>query len=137
MEEVSVKGLHHVEVRDDPDQAVLEIKYPKIRVLPPIGKQKKYSAPTLIYAGRLNIKVFHKILLYGCKVAESRLTSAQRLTNVIAVFCILSWRVSWMTTVNRSMPDAPPTLALTKVEVALFDQLVMDSGRRLTARNCG
>lgn len=34
MDEVAVKGLHHIEVRDsngDPDQAVLEIRYRKIR----------------------------------------------------------------------------------------------------------
>ncbi|WP_247554859.1 hypothetical protein [Bradyrhizobium sp. 138] len=50
MDEVAVKGLHRIEVRDsngDPDQAVLEIRYRKIRVLPPIGKQKRYPALTL------------------------------------------------------------------------------------------
>jgi hypothetical protein len=55
MDEVAVKGLHRVEVRDsngDPDEAVLEIRYRKIGVLPPIGKQKRYPALTLtvIYA---------------------------------------------------------------------------------------
>jgi hypothetical protein len=175
MEEVAVKGLHRIEVRDDrgePDQAVLEIKYRKIRVLPPIGKQKKYPALTLTvihaeergtpkhrekihwklitdllvqsrtaaieklqwYTKRWEIEVFHKILKSGCRAEESRLTTAQRLTNLIAVFCILSWRVFWMTMLNRSMPDAPPTLALTEVEIALLDQLVKDrnSHRRKT-----
>ena len=50
MEEVAVKGLHRIDVRDsngDPDEAVLEIRYRKIRVLPPIGKQKGYPALTL------------------------------------------------------------------------------------------
>ena len=50
MDEVAVKGLHRVEVRDsngDPGEAVLEIRYRKIRVLPPIGKQKRYPALTL------------------------------------------------------------------------------------------
>jgi hypothetical protein len=167
MEEVAVKGLHRIEVRNDrgePDQAVLEIKYRKIRVLPPIGKQKKYPALTLTvihaeergtpkhrekvhwklitdmpvqsktdaieklqwYARRWQIEVFHKILKSGCKAEESKLTTAQRLTNLIAVFCILSWRVFWMTMLNRSMPDASPTLALTEVEIALLDQLVKD-----------
>jgi hypothetical protein len=175
MEEVAVKGLHRIEVRDDrgePDQAVLEIKYRKIRVLPPIGKQKKYPALTLTvihaeergtpkhrekihwklitdlsvqsrteaieklqwYARRWEIEVFHKILKSGCKAEESRLTTAQRLSNLIAVFCILSWRVFWMTMLNRSMPDAPPALALTEVEITLLDQLVKDrnSPRRKT-----
>jgi hypothetical protein len=51
MDEVGVKGLHRVDVRDnngDPDEAVLEIRYRKIRVLPPIGKQKRYPALTLM-----------------------------------------------------------------------------------------
>jgi len=50
MDEVAVKGLHRIEVRDsndDPDQAILEVRYRKIRVLPPIGKQKRYPALTL------------------------------------------------------------------------------------------
>jgi hypothetical protein len=36
MDEVAVNGLHRVEVRDsngDPDEAILEIRYRKIRVL--------------------------------------------------------------------------------------------------------
>ena len=140
----------------------------KIRVLPPIGKQKKYPALTLTaihaeergtpkhrekihwklitdlpvqsrmdaiekiqwYARRWKIEVFHKILKSGCKAEESRLTTAQRLTNLIALFCILSWRVFWMTMLNRSMPDAPATLALTEVEIALLDQLAKDRNSR-------
>src|SRR5215467_9471686 len=50
MDEIAVKGLHPVEVRDnngDQDEAILEIRYRTIRVLPPIGKQKRYPALTL------------------------------------------------------------------------------------------
>jgi hypothetical protein len=42
MDEVAVKGLPRIEVRDskgDPDEAVLEIRDRKIRVLPPIGSR--------------------------------------------------------------------------------------------------
>lgn len=150
MDEVAVKGLHCIDVRDnngDPDEAVLEIRYRKIRVLPPIGKQKRYPALILTvipaeervtpknrkkiewklitdlpvssrtdaieklewYALRWKIEVFHKILKSGCKAEESKLRTAQRLTNLISPFCILSWRVFWMTMLNRSAPDAPPT----------------------------
>src|SRR5437868_7351067 len=167
MEEVVVKGLHRIEVRDrngDPDEAALEIRYRKIRVLPPIGKQKRYPALTLTvihaeergtpknrkkidwrlvtdlpvgsrkdaieklewYALRWKIEVFHKILKSGCRAEESKLRTAQRLTNLIAVFCIISWRVFWMTMLNRSAPEAPPPLALTAIEVALLDNLVKD-----------
>ncbi len=170
MDEVAVKGLHRIEVRDsngDPDQAVLEIRYRKIRVLPPIGKQKRYPALTLTvihaeergtpknrkkidwklitdlpvssrtdaieklewYALRWKIEVFHKILKSGCKAEESKLRTAQRLTNLISLFCILSWRVFWMTMLNRSAPDAPPTLALTATEIGVLDRLVNDKSK--------
>jgi hypothetical protein len=171
MDEVAVKGLHRVEVRDihgNADEAVLEIRYRKIRVLPPIGKQKRYPALTLTvihaeergtpknrkkidwklitdlpiqsrkdaiekllwYALRWKIEVFHKILKSGCKAEESKLRTAQRLANLISVFCILSWRVFWMTMLNRSAPDAPPTVALTDIEIDLLNRLVKDKGQR-------
>jgi hypothetical protein len=167
MEEVAVKGLHRIEVRDndgEPDEAVLEIKYRRIRVQPPIGKQKRYPALTLTvihaeergtpnnrkridwklitdlpvqvrkdaieklewYSLRWKIEVFHKVLKSGCKAEEAKLRTAQRLANLIAVYCIVSWRVFWMTMLNRSSPDAPPTLALTDAEIALLDRLVKD-----------
>jgi hypothetical protein len=167
MDEVAVKGLHRVEVRDsngDPDQAILEIRYRKIRVLPPIGKQKRYPALTLTvihaeeratpknrkkidwrlitdlpvqsrqdaieklewYALRWKIEMFHKILKSGCRAEESKLRTAQRLANLLSVFCILSWRVFWMTMLNRSAPHAPPDLALTEVEIGLLDHLMRD-----------
>lgn len=167
MKKVAVKGLHRINVRDnngDPDEAVLEIRYRKIRVQPPIGKQKRYPALTLTiihaqerstpknrkkidwklitdlpvgsradaieklewYALRWKIEVFHKILKSGCKAEESKLRTAQRLTNLVSVFCILSWRVFWMTMLNRSVPNALPTLALTVTEIAVLDSLVSD-----------
>jgi hypothetical protein len=45
MEEVRCKGLHRVEVRDrygEVCEATLELKFRRIRVLPPIGKQSRY-----------------------------------------------------------------------------------------------
>lgn len=45
MKAVRVQGLHRLRVRDekgDPSEAILEIKYRRIRVLPPIGKHKEY-----------------------------------------------------------------------------------------------
>jgi hypothetical protein len=52
---VEVKGLHRVEVRDnkgDVSEALLEIRYSRVRVLPPIGKQHRYPELelTVIYA---------------------------------------------------------------------------------------
>jgi hypothetical protein len=83
------------------------------------------------YALRWKIEVFHKILKSGCRAEEARLRTAERLVKLlISVFCILSWRVFWMTMINRSVPDAEPGLALTKVETKLLDQLVPDKDNR-------
>jgi len=145
MDETRVKGLHRIEVRDrkgELSEAVLEIRYCKVLVLPPIGKQKQYPrlSVTVIhavergtpngrdkiewklmtnlpvasrrdaveklrwYAMRWKIETFHKILKSGCKAEESRLRTAERIINLIAVLCILSWRIFWMTMMNRVDP---------------------------------
>ena len=169
MREVRIQGLHRIQVMNEkghPSEAILEIRYRRIRVLPPIGKQKQYPELMLTvihaqergapkgreridwklitdlpvrsrdeaieklkwYSMRWKIETFHKILKSGCKAEESRLRTAQRLTNLIAVFCILSWRIFWLTMMNRAVPDALPTLAFTALEIRLLDQLTEVTG---------
>src|SRR5262245_17777156 len=55
MKRVKISGPHRLELRDTdgkPDVAILEIKYKRIRLLPPIGKQKHYPPleATVIHA---------------------------------------------------------------------------------------
>ena len=73
---------------------------------------------------RWKIETFHKILKSGCRAEESKLRTAERLVNLISVYCILSWRIFWMTMINRVCPDGPPTLALTKTEITKLDRLM-------------
>jgi hypothetical protein len=170
MGEVEVQGVHRVEVRDRKGHvgtAAVELRYRRIRVLPPIGKQKRYPSLVLTliqaterdqpvdrpaidwklitdlpvrtceeaveklrwYALRWKIEVFHKILKSGCRAEEARLRAAERLVKLIAVFCILSWRVFWLTMINRSAPSVDPRLALTPGEIAILDRLVPDKGQ--------
>lgn len=79
---------------------------------------------------RWKIEVFHKILKSGCKAEDSKLRTAERLANLMAVFCILSWRVLWLTMLNRIAPDASPKLALTNTEITLLDQLISSASHR-------
>jgi len=170
MKDAEVKGQYKVEVRDhhgNPVKVNLRIKYRRLRVLPPIGKQKQYPELNLTiihakeegkpknrkkiewklitdlpvrsrkdaieklqwYALRWKIEVFHKILKSGCKAEEAKLRTADRLANLISVFCILSWRVFWMTMLNRSAPGVSQTVALTNIEIGLLDRLVKDKHR--------
>ncbi len=43
------------------------------------------------------IEVFHKILKSGCRTEDAKLRTADCLANLVALFCIVSWRVLWMT----------------------------------------
>ena len=171
MDAVDLKALHCIDVRNKKgqlDKAVLELRYHRIRVLPPIGKKNRYpelqltviyarergtpkerdridwklitdlpvSSPLQAieklewYASRWKIETFHKILKSGCKAETSKLRTAERLVNLIAVFCILSWRVFWMTMLNRSTPRAPTSIAFTDTECQLLDRLVPDKKSR-------
>ena len=75
------------------------------------------------YAMRWKIETFHKILKSGCKAEESQLRSANRITNLLAIYCILAWRVFWLCMMNRTMPDAPVSVALTETECWILDHL--------------
>jgi hypothetical protein len=171
MDAATLKGLHRIEVRTDNGEmmkVVLEIKFKRITVQPPIGKQKRYPALDLTvihatergapkgrkpiiwklltdlpvrgradaiekinwYAMRWKIEMFHKVVKSGCQAEASKLRTADRLANLMAVFCILSWRVLWLMMLARAEPEASPSVAFTSNEIALLDRLVRDAGNR-------
>jgi hypothetical protein len=171
MQETVTVGQHAIEVSNDVDEittAVLDIRFKRIRVLPPVGKQKRYPALELTvihavepnpptgrkriewklltdlevenlhdaiekirwYAMRWKIEVFHKILKSGCRAEDAKLRTADRLANLVAVYCIVSWRVLWLTMLSRTAPDAPPSVALTEPEIEILDRVVTNSGNR-------
>jgi hypothetical protein len=174
MRRVKVKAVHQVEVRDAKgtvSQATVRVKYHRLRVLPPIGKQKDYPPLMLTviyaqeastprgrekidwklitnlpvrsrkdaveklawYAMRWRIETFHKILKSGCRAEASKLRTAERIVNLIAVFCVLSWRIFWMTMMNRLAPVVSPLVALTQIETRLLDSLLPETGKRRKA----
>lgn len=75
------------------------------------------------YSQRWKLETFHKVLKSGCRAEASRLRTAERLTNLLAVLCIVGWRVFWLTMTNRATPEAPAEVALTDGEVAILDRL--------------
>ncbi|WP_208524374.1 IS4 family transposase [Paraburkholderia tuberum] len=173
MEQVRIKGAHRVKIRDakgHPMTVTLEVRYQRMTVLPPIGKQNRCPALQLTvvhaherdvppgrssiewklltnlpvqsgaeaiekvnwYAMRWKIETFHKILKSGCKAEDSKLHTAKRLANLISVFCILSWRIFWLTMISRCAPQAPLDTASTPAEIELLERVV--SGLPLTAQ---
>ncbi len=136
MRDLGVAGLHHVEVANDAgrvETANVEIKYGSIHVLPPIGKQKRYPALTLTVlharereepAGRPRIDW----KLITDLPVQSHRDAVEKLHWYALRWKILSWRVFWLTMINRSLPQAEPDLVLTKLEIKLLDQLVPNRG---------
>jgi hypothetical protein len=161
------RGLYRIAVRNrkgEESEAVLEIRYRRIRIQTAKGKRKRYPElmVTVIeareqqtpsdrdridwklitdlavnsrrqaaekvqwYALRWKIEVFHKILKSGCRAEQARLRTAPRLMNLLAVFCIVSWRVFWLTMTNRIDPDADPELVFTDLELRILNRLLAD-----------
>jgi hypothetical protein len=81
------------------------------------------------YALRWKIEVFHKILKSGCKAEHSKLRSSERLVNLIAIFCIIGWRIFWLTMLQRIEPKLSPAIALNPTELKLLDELVKTKPR--------
>jgi len=81
------------------------------------------------YAMRWKIETFHKIVKSGCRAEESKLRTTERLTKLISVFCIISWRVFWMSMSQRIDPNADPAVAITEEEKTILDELFPDKGR--------
>ena len=100
----------------------------------PVQSRKDAIEKLEWYAMRWKIEMFHKILKSGCKAEELRLRTADRLANLISLFCILSWRIFWMTMLNRSTPTALPSAALTETEIELLDHLVKDEAQAASRR---
>ena len=138
-----LRGLHSLQVRNkhgEVSTGVLELRFRRMVVRPPKGKQKHY--PELIltaihatetnipkdreriewklltnlpvrscldaieklewYAQRWKVETFHKILKSGCRAEEAKLRTAERLVNLIDILTILSWRIFWITMLNRT-----------------------------------
>jgi len=84
------------------------------------------------YATRWKVETFFKILKSGCRAEEAKLRTAERLTNLLAIYCILSWRVFWLCMMNRANPNASAYLAFTETELQLLDHLARTSRRSKT-----
>ena len=91
------------------------------------------EAPANAPRQSLTRQTFHKILKSGCRAEQSKLRTAERLVNLLATFCILSWRIFWLTMLNRATRTARPTLAFTALEINLLSRIAQ-SARRSPAR---
>lgn len=75
------------------------------------------------YALRWKIEVFFKILKSGCNVANAKLRGAENLCKLLSIYCILAWRIFWMTMLQREPREIAVEKVLTKSEVKILDKI--------------
>jgi hypothetical protein len=83
------------------------------------------------YALRWKIEVYFNILKSGCKAEETKLRTAPRVAKLVSVYCILSWRIFWMTMINREIIHSPPQIGFTDLEMEILDHLLPDKVSRI------
>jgi len=79
------------------------------------------------YSQRWKIETFHKVLKSGCRAEDAKPRTAERLTNLIAVYCIIAWRVLWLTMVHRTNPKTSADAVFTETEIAILNHISGDS----------
>jgi hypothetical protein len=64
------------------------------------------------YAYRWLIEQYHFVLKSGCQIEALQLESVSRFEVALALYCLVAWRLLWLTYLARSQPDLPCESAL-------------------------
>jgi hypothetical protein len=72
------------------------------------------------YTYRWLIERFHYTLKSGCRIEHSQLRSVARLRRLLALYCIVAWRLLWMLYLSRAEPNCSCLVALTDQEWRLL-----------------
>jgi hypothetical protein len=59
------------------------------------------------YSYRWLIERYHFVLKSGCGLEKLQLETAERIHRALATYCIVSWRLLWLTYEARENPDSP------------------------------
>lgn len=76
------------------------------------------------YAMRWHVETFFKTLKTGCKAEDTQLRTAQRVSNLMALYCVLAWRQMWVTLIQRVEPEAAIDTVFSEPEIEALNALV-------------
>jgi hypothetical protein len=68
------------------------------------------------YGLRWLVERYHLVLKSGCRVEKLQLETAERLERAVAVYCIVAWRLLWLTYEARVKPEVSCDIALEEHE---------------------
>ena len=72
------------------------------------------------YCLRWRIEDWHRVLKSGCGVEKLAHKTAQRLRRAIAINMVIAWRIMLMTLMGREMPQLPPEVLFTDIEIEIL-----------------
>jgi len=70
----------------------------------------------LWYSFRWLIERYHYVLKSGCHIEKLQLETADRLLRALATYCVVAWRLLWLTYEARRHPDVPCNQVLSDEE---------------------
>ena len=82
----------------------------------PIADFKAACQFVSFYSYRWRIERFHYTLKSGCRIEDSQLQHIDRLERLLALYCIVAWRLLWLTYCARTRGDLPCTVAFLEDE---------------------
>lgn len=88
----------------------------------PVDTKAQLNAIVDYYRSRWIIEEFFKALKTGCAFEKRQLESFHALSNALAVFSAVAWRMLLARAISRAYPGARATYALSKVELYCLTQ---------------
>ena len=89
----------------------------------PIATPAQVAAVVDHYCARWLIEEYFKALKTGCALEKRQLESFRSLTNALALFVPIAWRMLLLRSLSRTRPDAPADQALSRTQLALLRHL--------------
>lgn len=86
----------------------------------PVDTDTQLHAVVDYYRGRWIIEEFFKALKTGCAFEKRQLESYHALSNALAVFAVVAWRLLLLRAVSRASPGAPASSVLSATQLRLL-----------------
>ena len=82
----------------------------------PVSDLEQARTVARYYALRWLIERYHYTLKSGCRIQEAQLRETERLERLLALYCLVAWRLLWLTYAARLEGEQPCTVAFCPVE---------------------
>jgi hypothetical protein len=99
----------------DPPEGETAVSWLLLTTMPVSGYEEAVQV-VLWYSLRWLIERYHYVLKSGCRIEELQLETLQRLERALATYCIVAWRLLWLTYQAREAPETSCEVVLQQDE---------------------